>query len=133
MKTILLVCADPALTEELTFFLQHSGYQVARAGESRQAIAEMDRSNPDLILMREKNSRVNGDDLCVRIRELSDIPIIVLGWGPEEEAGVDMLEMGADAYLVAPLDSRELLARIRALLRRRRRSSHRRENSQVES
>ena len=133
MKTILLVCADPALTEELAFFLQHSGYQVARAGESRQAIAEMDRSNPDLILMREKNSRVNGDDLCVRIRELSDIPIIVLGWGPEEEAGVDMLEMGADAYLVAPLDSRELLARIRALLRRRRRSSHRRENSQVES
>ena len=120
VKRILLVCADPAMTEELTFFLQHSGFHVASAGESRQVIDEMERTDPDLILMREKNSRLNGDELCVRIRELSDIPIIVLGWGPEEEAGVEILEMGADAYLPSPLDSRELLARIRSLLRRRR-------------
>ena len=118
VKKILLVCGDSAMTEQLTFFLQHSGFKVSCASESNQVMAEMDRTGPDLIMMREKNSRLNGDELCARIRELSDIPIIVLGWGPEEEAGVDMLEMGADAYLASPLDARELLARVRSLLRR---------------
>jgi DNA-binding response OmpR family regulator len=114
------VCPDVAMTDELTFFLQHSGFQVASAIESRQVMAEMDRSAPDLILMRENSRRLNGDELCIRIRETSDVPIIVLGQGREAAAGVEMLEMGADAYLTAPLNARELLARIRALLRRTR-------------
>ncbi|MFO7995915.1 MAG: response regulator [Dehalococcoidia bacterium] len=118
MKRILLVCPELAMKEELTFFLQHSGFQVASAIESKQVMAEMDRSIPDLILMRENSRRLNGDELCIRIRELSDVPIIVLGQGREAAAGVEMLEMGADVYLTAPLNPRELLARIRSLLRR---------------
>ena len=118
MKRILLVTDDCVMTDELTFFLRHSGFQVATAIESREVIAEMDRGSPDLIVIPENNHKLNGDDLCIRMRQLSDVPIIVLGQGQEEAAGVEMLEMGADAYLTFPLNPRELLARIRSLLRR---------------
>jgi DNA-binding response OmpR family regulator len=120
VKRILLICPDLALTEELAFFLRHSGFQVANAVESGQVLAEVDRSGPDLILMRQNSHRLNGDHLCIRIREVSDVPIIVLGQNCDETEGVEMLEMGADAYLTTPLNPRELLARIRALLRRSR-------------
>ena len=120
MERILLVCPDMAMREELTFFLQHSGFQVASARESEQALADIAGSAPDLIVLRENSHRLNGDELCMRIRELSDAPIIVLGRSPFDAAGAEMLEMGADAYLTSPLNARALLARIRALLRRSR-------------
>ena len=118
MERILLVCPDGAMTDELTFFLQHSGFQVASTAENRMALVEMNSSTPDLVLMRENSRRLNGDELCIRIRETSTVPIIVLGSQHDCAAGVEYLEMGADAYLPSPLNGRELLARIRALLRR---------------
>jgi len=118
VERILLVCSDLAMTDNLTFVLQHSGFGIVNAAGSKQALAEVDRSSPDLIVMRENSRRVNGDELCIRIREISDIPIIVLGQEQEEAAGVEFLEMGADAYLPSPLRLRELLARVRSLLRR---------------
>ena len=117
MEKILLVCPDLAMTDNLDFVLQHSGFRIINAAGSGQALAEIDRNAPDLILMRESSRRLNGDELCIRIRELSDVPIIVLGQEPEEAAGVEFLEMGADAYLPSPLILRELLARVRSLLR----------------
>ena len=122
MEKILLVCPDLAMTDNLDFVLQHSGFRIINAAGSGQALAEIDRSTPDLVLMRENSRRLNGDELCIRIRELSDVPIIVLGQEPEEAAGVEFLEMGADAYLTSPLSLRELLARVRSLLRRTRAS-----------
>ena len=83
-------------------------------------MAEVSRSSPDIVVLRENSRRLNGDELCIRIRELSDVPIIVLGQEQEEAAGVEFLEMGADAYLPSPLRLRELLARVRSLLRRTR-------------
>lgn len=68
--------------------------------------------------MTEGIPRLNGNDLCARIRELCQVPIIILGRDHEESAGVDLLEMGADAYLTSPLNFRELLARVRSLVRR---------------
>lgn len=118
----MLVCSDLAMTDELTFVLQHSGFRIVNAAESKQALAEISRSSPDLVVMRENSHRLNGDELCIRIRELSDVPIIVLGQEEEEVAGVEFLEMGADAYLTTPLSWRELLARVRSLLRRTRAS-----------
>lgn len=110
------------MTDNLTFVLQHSGFQIVNAAGSKQALAEMGRSSPDLIVIRENTRRLNGDELCIRIRELSDVPIIILGQEQKESAGVDFLEMGADAYLPSPLRLRELLARVRSLLRRTRSS-----------
>jgi len=118
MDKILVVCPDLTMTDNLTFLLQHSGFQTVNVAGSMQALAEVNRSSPDLILMRENSRRLNGDELCIRIRELSDAPIIVLGQEQEETAGVEFLEMGADAYLPTPLHYRELLARVRSLLRR---------------
>jgi DNA-binding response OmpR family regulator len=108
------------MTDELTLFLQHSGFQVASIIDSKQTVVEMVRTHPDLILVRENNRRVNGDELCIHIRELSNVPIIVLGHALEQADGVEMLEMGADAYLTSPLNPRELLARIQRLLHRTR-------------
>jgi DNA-binding response OmpR family regulator len=118
MDKILLVCPDLAMTDNLTFVLQNSGFQIVSTAESKQALAELDSNSPNLIVMRENSHRLNGDELCIRIRELSDVPIIVLGQEPEEVAGVEFLEMGADVYLTSPLSLRELLARVRSLLRR---------------
>ena len=120
MEKILLVCSDLAMTDNLTFVLQKSGFRIVNAAGSNQALAEIGRSSPDLIVMRENSHRLNGDELCSRIRELSDVPIIILGQEQEEVAGVEFLEMGADAYLPSPLSLRELLARVRSLLRRTR-------------
>lgn len=116
----MLVCPDLAMTDNLTFVLQNSGFQIVSTVESKQALVELDRGTPDLIVMRENSHRLNGDELCIRIRELSDVPIIVLGQESEEVAGVEFLEMGADVYLTSPLSLRELLARVRSLLRRTR-------------
>ncbi len=123
MEKILVVCPDLTMTDNLTFLLQHSGFQTVNVDGSMQALSEVNRSSPDLILMRENSRRLNGDELCIRIRELSDVPIIVLGQEQDEAAGVEFLEMGADAYLPTPLRFRELLARVRSLLRRTRASS----------
>jgi DNA-binding response OmpR family regulator len=83
--------------------------------------------------MRENSRRLNGDELCIRIRELSDVPIIIIGQEEKEAAGVEFLEMGADAYLPSPLRLRELLARVRSLLRRTQPSKNMKETSKFEN
>jgi len=132
VEKILVVCPELAMTDNLIFLLQHSGFQTVNVAGSMQALAEVNRSSPDLILMRENSRRLNGDELCIRIRELSDAPIIVLGQEQDEAAGVEFLEMGADVYLPTPLRFRELLARVRSLLRRTGASARNmKENTQV--
>ena len=117
MHRILLVYPDVTVRDELTFILQHSGFQVVSASKGEQAIAEIHSSHPDLVVMAESADRMNGDELCVHIRALSEAPIIVVAQ-EGVEAGIEMLEMGADAYLAFPVDWRELVARVRSLLRR---------------
>jgi DNA-binding response OmpR family regulator len=119
MQKILLVDSDLALRDKLAFILQHSGFQVVSAGRCEQALAEIDESDPDLIVMAENNHIFSEGEGCVRIRELCQAPIIILGQNREEAAGIDLLEMGADVYLTSPLNLRELLARVRSLLRRK--------------
>ena len=114
----MLICPDLAMTDNLAFVLQHSGFLTVNTAESKEALAEIGRSSPDIIVMRENSRRLNGDELCIHIRELSNVPIIVLGQEQEEAAGVEFLEMGADVYLASPISLRELLARVRSLLRR---------------
>jgi two-component system response regulator CpxR len=108
MKRVLVVHPDLMLTEKVIFVLQHSGFQVVSIKDGHQAIAE---------IMAECSHRLNGEELCPRIREACRAPIIILGQAQEEAAGIEMLEMGADVYLTSPLNLRELLARVRSLLR----------------
>jgi len=118
MERILLIHSDLVLRDELTFTLQHSGFQVAGASGGQQALTEVYSRHFDLIIVAESNHRLNGDELCVRLRQICQAPIIILGQGSKEISGIDFIEMGADAYLAAPLNLRELLARVRSLLRR---------------
>lgn len=117
-EKILLIHPDSAMRDELIFLLQHSGFEVVSASEAAEGFAEVCKSAPDLVLMAEGSRKLNGDELCIRIQEVSDVPIIVLGEGENNTAGVKFLEMGADAYLTSPLNARELLAYVRARLRR---------------
>jgi DNA-binding response OmpR family regulator len=118
MERILLIHSDLVLRDELTFTLQHSGFQVAGAGGGQPALTEVCSRHFDLIIVAESNHRLNGDELCVRLRQICQAPIIILGQGSKEISGIDFIEMGADAYLASPLNLRELLARVRSLLRR---------------
>jgi DNA-binding response OmpR family regulator len=118
MGIILLIHPDLVLRDELTFNLQHSGFQVIGASGGQQALTEVYSSTPDVIIVAESSHRLNGDELCVRLRQICQAPIVILGQGSKEISGIDLIEMGADAYLASPLNLRELLARIRSLLRR---------------
>jgi DNA-binding response OmpR family regulator len=123
MEKILLVHSDPMMETELAFALQHSGFQVVSAVDVRQALVGIDDDHLALVVMAEGPAKMNGDELFLRIRELCQAPIIILGEEREEIAGIELLEMGADAYLTSPLNFRELLARVRSLLRRGRSSA----------
>jgi two-component system response regulator CpxR len=118
MGRILLIHPDLVLREELTFNLQRSGFQVVDASGGKQALTEVYSRHLDVIIVAESSHRLNGDELCVRLRQLCQAPIIILGQGSKEISGIDFIEMGADAYLASPLNLRELLARIRSLIRR---------------
>jgi two-component system response regulator CpxR len=118
MGRILLIHPDLVLRDELTFNLQHSGFQVVGASGGEQALIEVYSRHLDVIIVAESSHRLNGDELCVRLRQICQAPIIILGQGSKEISGIDFIEMGADAYLASPLNLRELLARIRSLMRR---------------
>ncbi|GAI85922.1 unnamed protein product [marine sediment metagenome] len=118
MDTILLIHSDPKAANELTFALQHSQFQVVTAVSEHQALAEINKTEPDVIVMAEALAKTNEDELCMRIREICETPIIIFGEDKEERAGIHFLESGADAYVPSPLDVRLLLARVHSLLRR---------------
>ena len=118
MGRILLIHPDSVLRDELTFNLQYSGFQVVGASGGQQALTEVYSRHLDVIIVAESSHRLNGDELCVRLRQICQAPIIILGQGSKEISGIDFIEMGADAYLASPLNLRELLARIHSLLRR---------------
>lgn len=118
MHRILLIHPDSKAAGQLTFLLQHSGFQVLTAVGDDQALAEISRTEPDVIAMAEPLAKSNGDEPCMRIRQRCQAPIIILGEHKEETAGLRFLEAGGDVYLPSPLSPRLVLAWVRSLLRR---------------
>lgn len=118
MDRILLVHPAPKARHQLTFLLQHSGLQVVTAVDADQALAEISRTEPDVIVMAEPLAKSNGDDPCVQIRQRCQTPIIILGQDEHESAGIHFLNSEAETYLPSPLSQRLLLAWVRSLLRR---------------
>lgn len=116
MDRILLIHPDTEARDELTSLLEDSGFQVLTAVDAAQAIAQLPR--PDVIVMPEPLTKPNGDDTCMRIRQISRAPLIILGEEKQESAGIRFLEAGADAYIASPLHLDLLLAWIRRLLQR---------------
>ncbi len=119
MTTILLVEDEPAISEPLTYLLQREGYEVLTAADGGDALAVFSRSTVDLVLLDLMLPVLPGTEVTRRIRATSDVPIIMLTAKDSEVDVVVGLELGADDYVTKPHSTRELLARIRAVLRRR--------------
>ena len=119
MTHILLVEDEAALSEPLAFLLKREGYDVTVAEDGPTALAEFDRVGADLILLDLMLPGIPGTEVCREIRVRSSVPIIMLTAKDSEVDIVVGLELGADDYMTKPYSTRELLARIRAVLRRR--------------
>ncbi|MCU1598161.1 MAG: two-component system, OmpR family, response regulator RegX3 [Actinomycetota bacterium] len=119
MTKILIVEDEPALSEPLAFLLEREGYETTIAADGLAAVAEFDRSPSDLVLLDLMLPGLPGTEVCREIRSRSSVPIIMLTAKDSEIDIVVGLELGADDYVTKPYSSRELLARIRAILRRR--------------
>ena len=121
MDKILLIQPDLRTRDELTFLLQHSGFQVVGTAGVEQGLDELYRGSPDLILIAENSHSsdgANGHPGWLRIREACHAPIIILGRYQDKSTKIELLEMGADGYFPPPLDYRLLLGDIRAYIRR---------------
>ncbi|PPF88544.1 DNA-binding response regulator [Subtercola sp. Z020] len=119
MIQILLVEDEIALSEPLAYLLQREGYAVTTAADGPSAIAEFNRGGVDLVLLDLMIPGIPGTEVCREIRTRSQVPIIMLTAKDSEIDIVVGLELGADDYVTKPYSSRELLARIRAVMRRR--------------
>ena len=118
MPTLMLVEDEPSIAEGLTISLEAEGYRVEWVDNGTDAVRQWERIRPDLILLDLMLPGVSGTDVCRTIRGRSDVPIIIVTAKDEEIDRVVGLELGADDYLTKPFSSRELVARIKAVLRR---------------
>ena len=119
MTRILIVEDESSLSEPLAFLLGREGYDTTIAADGISAVAEFDRNGSDLILLDLMLPGMAGTEVCREIRSRSSVPIIMLTAKDSEVDIVVGLELGADDYVTKPYSTRELLARIRAILRRR--------------
>ncbi|WP_150307977.1 response regulator transcription factor [Planctomonas psychrotolerans] len=119
MTHILLVEDEGALSEPLAYLLEREGYDVTVAEDGNRAVSEFERAGADLVLLDLMLPGMPGTEVCRAIRATSAVPIIMLTAKDSEVDIVVGLELGADDYVTKPYSTRELLARIRAVLRRR--------------
>jgi DNA-binding response OmpR family regulator len=117
-KTVLVVEDEASLASTLSYNLRKNGFNVMQAFDGIEALQVARRGNPDVIVLDLMLPRMDGIEVCRRIRADSDVPIIMLTAKSEELDRVVGLEIGADDYLTKPFSMRELMARVRALLRR---------------
>ncbi|CAB4881734.1 unannotated protein [freshwater metagenome] len=118
MSRILVVEDEETLSEAIAFLLSKEGFEVSVAVTGPDAIAQFDKNGADLILLDLMLPGLSGTEVCRQIRTKSAVPIIMLTAKDSEIDKVVGLELGADDYVTKPYSSRELIARIRAVLRR---------------
>jgi len=115
---ILVVDDEPQITRVLKTTLSSHGYGTRTAGDGDEAVMMMKDWSPDLLITDLRMPNMDGLELCRRVRLNSQIPIIVLSVRGEERVKVEALDAGADDYVTKPFSTNELLARVRAALRR---------------
>ena len=115
---VLVVDDEPQITRVLKTVLSSQGYDVRTAAEGESALANFKEWSPELVITDLYMPHMDGVELCRRIRELSSVPIIVLSVKGEERTKVEALDSGADDYVTKPFGIDELMARVRAALRR---------------
>ncbi|MEX1143558.1 MAG: response regulator transcription factor [Anaerolineales bacterium] len=119
-ELILVVDDEPKIVRLARDYLLKNGFRVATAGDGQAALAAARREKPDLIILDLMLPQLDGREVCRILRRESDVPIIMLTALAEEIDQVTGLEIGADDYITKPFSPRALVAKVRALLRRRR-------------
>ncbi len=117
-ELILIVDDEKTLVKALTFNLEKEGFQVESAYDGEEALQKIFSLKPDVVVLDLMLPEVDGFEVCRRVRKKLDVPIIMLTARSEDIDKVLGLELGADDYLTKPFNSRELVARIKAILRR---------------
>jgi len=118
MPRILVVDDEPTLLATLRFNLEREGYEVITASDGGEAIALADNVRPDLVLLDLMLPGMHGFEICRALRKHTSIPIVILTARSDEVDRIVGLEVGADDYITKPFSMGELIARLRALLRR---------------
>lgn len=117
-RVILVVDDEKPIVDILKFNLEKEGFSVLTAGDGESALQLALNNNPDLILLDIMLPKMDGFDVCKKVREKSNVPIIMITAREEEVDKVLGLELGADDYITKPFSVRELLARVKANMRR---------------
>jgi len=118
MKSILVVEDERRIAQIATDYLQHAGFAVITAADGEEALAVARERPPDLVVLDLGLPRLDGIEVARRLRRESDVPIIMLTARAEESDRLTGLDVGADDYITKPFSPRELVARVRAVLRR---------------
>jgi two-component system response regulator RegX3 len=118
MTRVLVVEDEESFSDALSYMLRREGYEVEVAGDGHEALQAFDRSGADLVLLDLMLPGLSGTEVCRELRNRSHVPIIMVTARDSEVDKVVGLELGADDYVTKPFSSRELVARIRAVLRR---------------
>ena len=116
---ILVADDEPNIVRLLRLYLRNEGYEVVAAGDGRQALDRFAAEAPDLVLLDLMMPQLSGLEVCTEIRKKSDVPVIMLTARSEDIDKIVGLEMGADDYITKPFNPREVVARVKAALRRR--------------
>lgn len=119
MNDILLIEDEPGIAEPLVYQLEKAGYSVVWAADGKEGLERFQSEGAELVLLDLMLPGMSGEDVCRAIRRTSDVPVIMLTAKDEEVDKVVGLEIGADDYVTKPFSTRELTARIKAVLRRR--------------
>ena len=117
-ERILVVDDEPKIVKLARDYLERSGYAVLTAGDGRTALAMARSEKPDMVVLDLNLPELDGLDVCRTLRRESDVPIIMLTARIDETDRLIGLELGADDYITKPFSPRELVARVRAVLRR---------------
>lgn len=118
MSTILLVEDDPILSETLRYNLEREGYAVINAADGVVGLERARRDQPDMVILDVMLPRLDGFSVCRILRQESEVPILILTARQDEIDRIAGLELGADDYVAKPFSLGELLARVRAIMRR---------------
>jgi two-component system, OmpR family, response regulator len=117
-RTILIADDDPHIRQLLTFALGKAGLKTREVGDGEEALAAVDAQMPDLVVLDINMPKMDGLEVCRRLRAKGDLPILFLSSRDDEIDRVIGIELGADDYVVKPFSPREVVARVMAILRR---------------
>src|SRR5947209_19794517 len=117
-QSVLVVEDEASIASFVSLYLKNAGYEVGTASNGTEALALVEQEKPSLIVLDLMLPDIDGIELCRRIRQKSDVPILLLTARDEDVDRIIGLEVGADDYMTKPFNPRELVARVKSILRR---------------